>query len=422
MHIKTLELDNTRTFPAAKLDFVYPDREYAPPGTPPEKLNGRLPRPRLPNVNLLLGDNGSGKTTVLRAIAMSVLGPAAVSPSTGVRDPGLIRRAPDLPKDAKAQLRAEFALHPQDRASEGAVASGELTISRRGDVEQLKFACPDEQVWDPVFEEKNDAFLVVGYGATRRVEQPERFDMGSRAEVRFLRAQRVAGLFEESFSLIPLTYWLPDLKRTNPGRYTQVVHLINRLLGPGSYTFTEELERGDYLFERGGMRIPFRSLSDGYRAFIGWVGDLLYHVCFGAPSGKKLDEGAGIVLVDEIDLHLHPRWQMKVIPIIAKALPRLQFVFTSHSPLVVGSLMWMNILTLKTSNRTNRTRVERLAQGIHGLDADQILLSDFFGLSSTRAEAKKTQLDQLTARARKGDDEAALQIVRELSRGLEESP
>ncbi|AWM36975.1 recombination protein F [Gemmata obscuriglobus] len=422
MFITTLELENVRTFAKANLDFVHPDLEYAPAKTPLDKLKKRLPRPRLPNVNLLLGDNGSGKTTLLRAIAMSALGPSVTSPSAGIRDPGLVRRGADLPKNAKARLVSAFGLHPQDRAPEGAVARGELEVGKRGDTEEFRFLDPDEHVWEPVFEEKNDAFLVVGYGATRRVEQADRFDMGSRTKTRFIRGQRIASLYEDGFSLIPLTYWLPDLQKSNKGRYTQVVHLLKRLIGPGHYTFTEELERGDYLFERGGMKIPFRALSDGYRAFIGWVGDLLYHVCYGAPSGKKLDEGSGIVLVDEIDLHLHPRWQMKVIPTIAKALPRMQFVFTSHSPLVAGSLEWMNIITLKTNNKTNRTKVGRLQRSIHGLDADQILLSDLFGLTSTRAEAKTTQLHKLTAQAREGDDAAALQIVRELSRGLEESP
>ena len=314
---------------------------------------------------------------------------------------------------------SEFVLHSQDRAPDGAVARSELEVGKRGDTEEFKFLDPDEHVWEPVFEEKNDAFLVVGYGATRRVEQAERFDMGSRTETRFVRGQRIAGLFEDGFSLIPLTYWLPDLQKTNKGRYTQVVHLINRLLGPGHYTFTEELERGDYLFERGGMKIPFRSLSDGYRSFIGWVGDLLYHVCFGAPSGKKLDEGSGIVLVDEIDLHLHPRWQMKVIPTIAKALPRMQFVFTSHSPLVAGSLEWMNIITLKTSNKTNSTKVRRLRQSIHGLDADQILLSDFFGMKTTMAPEKRRQLEELTDQISEGIEGAPLQLIKQLSQGLE---
>src|SRR5262249_12255934 len=157
------------------------------------------------------------KTTVLRAIALAALGPAASSPSIGVRDPGLVRRAADLPRDAKARLKAEFALHSQDRAVEGTVASGELTVGRRGDIEQFEFTCPEPSVWEPVFEEKSDAFLVVGYGATRRVERAERFDMGSRTEVRFARAQRVAGLFEDAFSLIPLTYWLPELRTSNRG-------------------------------------------------------------------------------------------------------------------------------------------------------------------------------------------------------------
>src|SRR5262245_5701532 len=242
--------------------------------------------------------------------------------------------------------------------------------------------------------------------------------MGARTKARFARAQRVASLFEDSFSLIPLTYWLPELKQTNKGRYTQVVHLINHLLGPGHYRFTEKLEKGDYLFERGGLHIPFRAMSDGYRAFIGWVADLLYHVCYGCPSGKKLVESAGLVLVDEIDLHLHPKWQMKVISTVAKALPRMQFVFTSHSPLVAGSLEWMNIVALKIKGKSE-TSARRLRQSIHGLDADQVLLTDFFGLSSTRASAKRKQLDELTQKARGGDAAAARDIVVQLSRGTE---
>lgn len=415
MYLNRLTLENVRTFVKADIPFVHPDLSFAPK---PSKSTDPPPEPRLPNVNLLLGDNGSGKSTVLRMIALAAFGPAVED--AGLRDAGLIRRANGHPQDARARLGTTFTLHAQDRAP-GTQIESEVVVRRRGELDQYDFTGPVGG-WEDVYESQNDAFFVVGYGATRRVERPESFDMGTRTKARFLRAQRVASLFEESFSLIPLTYWLPDLKKTNRGRYTQVVHLLNRLLGPGHYRFSQEMERGDYLFERGGLHIPFQSLSDGYRAYVGWVADLLYHVCYGCPSGNKLVETSGIVLVDEIDLHLHPKWQLRVIPTVARALPRMQFVFTSHSPLVAGSLEWMNILTLKTRAGMNRTRVNRLAESIHGLDADQILLSDFFGLRSTRAEAKRTQLDRLTDRAREGDDEAALQIVRELSRGLEDSP
>jgi predicted ATP-binding protein involved in virulence len=77
------------------------------------------------------------------------------------------------------------------------------------------------------------------------------------------------------------------------------------------------------------------------------VADLLSHICYGCPKGRNLTESVGLVLVDEIDLHLHPKWQMKVIGTVARALPRIQFVFTSHSPLIAGSLEWMNIIALR---------------------------------------------------------------------------
>jgi energy-coupling factor transporter ATP-binding protein EcfA2 len=416
MFIDRLGLENVRTFVKEDISFVHPDKEFAPKGS---KSKDPPPRPRLPNVNLLLGDNGSGKSTILRMIALAAFGPAVKE--SGLRDPGLVRRANGHAKHVEARLAAKLVLHEQDWVSGGWGSESAITVKRRGDLDIYDFAGPDPGGWEAVYESKNEACFIVGYGATRRVERAENFDMGARTKNRFARAQRVASLFEDWFSLIPLTYWLPDLKKSNRGRYTQVVHLLNRLLGPGHYRFTEEMEQGDYLFERGGLHIPFQNLSDGYRAFVGWVADLLYHVCYGCPPGKKLVESYGVVLVDEIDLHLHPKWQMKVIPTVAKALPRMQFVFTSHSPLVAGSLEWMNILTLKVGAKTNRTVARRLRESVHGLDADQILLTDFFGLKTTRAPGKVTQLEELRRRARHGDKDAARQLILAMSRGTEEA-
>jgi hypothetical protein len=164
--------------------------------------------------------------------------------------------------------------------------------------------------------------------------------------------------------------------------------------------------------------VPFPALSDGYRAFLGWVGDLLYHVCMTCPSGKKLVENRGIVMIDEIDLHLHPEWQMHVLPTLANALPKIQFIVTSHSPLIVGSLEWMNIVTMQP-DPGQATRIERIAQAVHGLDADQVLLTDFFGLASTRAEGPKRRMKDLSLRASQGDAGAARQLLEEMSRGGE---
>jgi len=415
MYIEQLDLENFRTFAqiAKKpLFFVHPECDFRPPQTPPSPRDDRLPRPRLPNVTLLLGDNGSGKTTILTAIAASAFGPAA---KDLLRDSTLVRHGENT-----ARIFAKLLLHQQDQAP-GERIDSDIELHRRGERLDVQLGSLQfEQFWGPVYESENDAFFVVGYGATRRVERLDTYDSGARTRSRAARDLRVQGLFEEAFSLIPLGSWLPRLKSRDPGRYDQIEHLLNALLAPGHYRFSgEQAKNGDYLFYRGEMPVPFQSLSDGYRAFVGWVADMLYHVCLGCPRGRKLVESQGIVLVDEIDLHLHPKWQMQVIKTVAKALPKMQFVFTSHSPLVAGSLEWMNIITFK-AGATNRTVAKRLKQSIHGLDADQVLISEFFGLSTTRAREKVTKLDELTAKARLGDKEAAKQVIAELASGSED--
>lgn len=410
MYIERLALTNIRTFDrSGAIEFVHPDRDFSSP-----RENG-TGRPTLPNVNLLLGDNGSGKTTLLQAVALAAFGPAVAHANLGARN--LVRFTPTGVGGSQVtgEIRADFRLHPQDSAT-GERSDSILEIQRRGELEQINFR-GQKELWDRVFESKNDAYFIVAYGATRRVEPGEGLDMGARSKSHFLRAQRVQSVFHDSYSLIPLTYWLPELKSSNPGRYKQVVRLINRILRSENFTFTENLDGGDYRFERGGTQVPFQSLSDGYRAFVGWVADLLYHVCFGCPSGKRLVDNRGIVLVDEVDLHLHPKWQMSVVKTVAESLPKMQFVLTSHSPLVAGSLERTNVIRLRL--RRSRSAVQRAEESIHGLDADQLLLTNLFGLTSTRAHLKDRQLDDLTRKARSGDTNAAKKLIEAMATGLE---
>jgi hypothetical protein len=429
MYIDSIELENFRTFREGRVEFCHSDQTYADSARRTEAGPGELdfPKPMLPNVNLLLGNNGLGKTTLLKAIALSALGPAVRS--SGIYANRLVRREPisDKPKPKKnaaslihkeAMLDAKFTPHAQDRFEGSGKIESIVKVVRKGDLEELEWAHKDEKPWHPIYSSSSDAFFFVGYGATRRVEKRERVDLGSRRSNAFVRAQRVQSLFEEAYSLLPLNSWLPEFRHTNLGRHNQVVSLINRLMGKGHYQFSGEMQEGEYVFDRGGLKIPFPALSDGYRAFLGWIGDLLYHICMTAPKGKMLHENKGIVMVDEIDLHLHPTWQMTVLQTLATELPNIQFIVTSHSPLIVGSLEWMNIIVMQPGPKQSSV-AKRIEWAVHGLDADQVLLTDFFGMDSTRAPGKKRTLKELSLKARAGDTDAAKALLEQMSQGLE---
>ena len=371
MYLDQIAINNFRAFRKSEIDFVHPDRDFKRLG---------IPRPRLSNINLLLGNNGFGKTSLLKAIALAALGPAVGD--SGIFPYRLVRRHPGAAILAPAVLKAVFTTHPQDHCPFPDIQS-HVEVVPQGDLELLKWRHEDDKAWHPVYSSDSDAFFMVGYGATRRAERASRFLSSTKSGE---RAKRIMGLFEEDYALRPLNTWLPEFRSSKQlrGRYIQTVHLINRLMAKSHYAFSGEQDKdGEFLFDRGGLKVPFPALSDGYRAYVGWIADLLFHICHTCPSGKKLVENRGIVMVDEIDLHLHPKWQMTVLPTLARELPNIQFIATSHSPLVVGSLEWMNIIVMQAGPQQTSV-ARRLTEPVHGLDADQVLLTDFFGMESTR--------------------------------------
>lgn len=92
--------------------------------------------------------------------------------------------------------------------------------------------------------------------------------------------------------------------------------------------------------EGGQMELPMRSLSDGYRTALGMMGDIAYRMCELNPQlgDRAIRETPGVVLIDEVDLHLHPKWQVRVLRDLTEQFPRVQFVVTTHAPSVIASV------------------------------------------------------------------------------------
>ena len=124
-------------------------------------------------------------------------------------------------------------------------------------------------------------------------------------------------------------------------------------------------------------------------------------------------DNRGIVLVDEIDLHIHPEWQRTMVSRIAKTLPKLQFVFTTHSPIIAGTLEAANLFVTESSSG-GITKVIQLEEDVHGLNADQILLSSYFSLRTTRAPSVAKTLNDLAKKAQDGDPDASIEFLKQL--------
>ncbi|HLL02310.1 MAG TPA: AAA family ATPase [Myxococcaceae bacterium] len=411
MYVRSLSIQNLRSFESVELPLCYPG-DGAPATT------GNLPH--LDNVTLLLGSNGSGKTSVLRSVALSTLAPV-LAMGSGYVPYALVRRIKGRAAD-KARVKAHVVLHEQDGLKEGEEEDVEATLvaASSGYTDRFLIEKHPPKWHVRMYEEESPAFFVLGYGATRRVETGPA-SVESHAKARILRYRRVAGLFEEHMTLMPLAAWMPQVARKDKKRHQEIVELMNQLLPDDTDMLGKwDEEEPESLFQRGGSVLPYPALSDGYRAFICWVGDMLYHLHTVCAKGQKLVDVRGIVVVDEVDLHLHPEWQRRLVPSLSKALPNLQFVLTSHSPLVVGTLASRNVQLLEEREQRGgvlATEVVQPGEELYGLSADQILTSESFGLESTRDVRFFNRLKEVAERAREGGAEDALRFMRMVAGG-----
>jgi energy-coupling factor transporter ATP-binding protein EcfA2 len=402
MYVESLHIYNLRCFGKAVIDLRYPGKVEEKP-VPVE------------NVTLLLGNNGAGKTTILKALALATLSPMLMQ--SGLVPYHLVRRpVPRTPKSKpyEALVKAVSLLHEQDVGPKAMNKPEDLLarLQPRGTSNYdllVASRVPKSRIAD-IDDDNSPSFFAVGYGATRRVEAGDE-DSGSRSKRRTSRYQRVAGLFEDHVALRPMERWLTRVK--SKSRLNEVIELFNALL-PSNVRFKGEFVDGEYIFHREGVRVPFGALSDGYRAFIGWTSDLIGHLHDCCDASKRLDDLTGLVLVDEIDLHLHPEWQRLVVPTVSETFPKLQFVFSTHSPIVAGTLTSRNIRVLE-SNPDGSTDVKEYGERIFGLGAEQVLLSSYFDMKTTRAPGFEDELDKLARRAARGDGDSAIAYLQRLA-------
>ena len=390
MYIEKLTIRNFRCFAKTEIELQYPGRRASKNNPVPERLR---------NVNLFIGENGSGKTSVFRAAILGVLAP--IIRLSGFQAELLVRRAagevskPNIFEQEPVQRTAAIStylrlgtLDTKTPSSNSNRIVGQTVIKRIGDFEDVvSTAVSNSEEWEQIFLNNSLAFFLVGYGASRRMERPEGYSEQSRSP----RYQHVASLFEDHVGLVPFTYAYLTLKEYE---YLEEARSILNQALPPEISLTDKIDGlARPLFDWRGILLPYNALSDGFRAFVGWIWDLLFQIArlVGRYENRwKLTDAAGVVIVDEIDLFLHPEWQRFVVERVAETFPDIQFLFSTHSALVAGTLEPENIFVLDTDQNGNAV-VEQYREDIYGQSANQILTSSYFRLPTTRAPGAQVE-------------------------------
>lgn len=156
-------------------------------------------------------------------------------------------------------------------------------------------------------------------------------------------------------------------------------------------------------------RLPFRMLSDGYRNTLGMIADIAYRMAVLNPQllENVVRETPGVVLIDEVDLHLHPKWQRQIIKDLSIAFPKVQFIVTTHSPNILTTIKKENVIVIDDH------RVIRNIPNTYGRDINTIL----FELMEVeeRPDEVKNQLNDFYAFLEQENFENAEKKLNELS-------
>ncbi|MDZ8260087.1 AAA family ATPase [Nostoc sp. ChiQUE01b] len=157
-------------------------------------------------------------------------------------------------------------------------------------------------------------------------------------------------------------------------------------------------------------KLIVNQLSDGEKCLLAMVGDLARRLAIANPSLPDPLQGSGVVLIDEIELHLHPKWQREIIPAFTRTFPNCQFIVTTHSPQVISQVKPEGIFILE---KTDEGVVAKKPESSFGRDSNRIL-EDLMGVPERPQEIKESLLE-LFRLIDAGNIEGARQLRQQLA-------
>lgn len=384
MYVERLFLNEFRAIAGSDIEFTHPTS----PGS--ERLE-------LPNINLLVGTNGGGKSTILKGIAAAVLGGQVdLMDLTGESILAWPRRGATGPCYARVTYRTGSKARAGVGPAAGSVHEDWVQI----DTEAIRHSREKEP--SPA----GDGAIpnLFGYGP-QRLTSPE-LRPGEALDA----TGRVANLFERRQELHAPEPWVPHMG-------DETLTAINTLMPPDT-RLTGGMQGDEVEVENRGLRVSRTMVSDGAQSYMAWLFDLVFRL-LEAGAAEDLSGVPATVLIDEVDQRMHPRWQQIVLRRLSDGLPDVQFIGTAHSPLLAGGLRPENLTVLEPDHDApgeGAMKASHFEEDVYGHTADGVLTSSYFSLPSSRSEDFRQQLRRLAEAAAEMDEEA-VDFIRMLAAG-----
>ncbi|VVM71910.1 AAA family ATPase [Pseudomonas fluorescens] len=205
---------------------------------------------------------------------------------------------------------------------------------------------------------------------------------------------------------------LSQLKASSRDRQLTAVRSAIAAFMPGfSNLRVQRKPRLHMAIDKNGVTLNVSQLSQGEKSMMALVGDIARRLAMMNQSLDNPLEGDGIVLIDEVDLHLHPKWQRSLIRQLSETFPNCQFVLTTHSPLVISDAKDVLCYVLNDGELHEQS-------GLYGLDANQVLLEVMD--TDVRNSEVQQRLNLLLKHLQDGDLDGAKKLYSELSLELPE--
>lgn len=403
MYIRRIYIENIKCFKKAgdhvSLELQRPDGSYA-------------------GWTVVAGRNGTGKSTFLRAIALAIAGPK-VARSLQESFLGWIRYG-----EPKGFVSTELFYGEEDKLKIdikpgfGTLSTGlmwDYLVYKEQDREPDIHAMVDSiELTTPALAENGpwasnpEGWFIAGYGCFRRLPghgiEAQRLKNGPR------RITQLVSLFREDAPLVESITWLKEvyLRRLEKQPGTRelekgVLALLDDGLLPGGMKIKKVDSNGLWVTHNG-QTLALTDLSDGYRTIAALVLDLARQMfnCYGEFKVRKQNSiyqvnYPGVVLIDEIDAHMHISWQQEIGYWLKRHFPAIQFIVTTHSPFICQAADPKGLIRLPApgENRKAEHVPEKLFNIVKHGSADEAVLTELFGLETPHSQYSEEIRDEV---------------------------